>query len=611
MSDKGKVLQGDEVPKNKRMMEKGGVEQATVDLPFPKKIKTISWEQGASRINDGMRSGKLKYLWVGENHSTTKGMKLFADMLTDVDEILNSALEDSSYRSIHENYKILMDDVEDIKDDFLYNFPRLKENGEELEELIQASLTMYKLMKGKRIFSIARDGWRDHVQERENMQLKKGTILLVGAGHTLLHKSGDQYSTHNANAYPVYQYPDPGNSIALVPEQSIKENYLSERENKDADPEYAVWVKSKDKSMDDPALFVGQKTAMKNMFGNKISLLEKNLLDLHSATKYESRIIIQESDDETTNTARENLVKKLHKKYNEEDVVVLKRAKNGELIVAQGNLQNIEGEYKVSVMGHGHEDERGVRRLGGRDGKQIAQDLKTLEGLTQHNSDTRLAKVSLMSCFGDTCGASGTSLAQDLKQGLNNEGVKIKGYRDGIDLDSRGHTKGVLHGGLVRDDKGTPNTKPQQQVNPPNHPPQTPNLSLNQKPPTQKRSNNQAQPTAKNPKDTNTPIKHESHIIIQKADDSTTDKARKNLVNKLNQQHGKENVVVIKEIENKKFLKIQGNIENIKGNYQAQIIGHGTEEDGVRKLNKKTGKTIAEGVDLLLRLCIWCVFIVS
>jgi hypothetical protein len=28
--------------------------------------------------------------------------------------------------------------------------------------------------------------------------------------------------------------------------------------------------------------------------------------------------------------------------------------------------------------------------------------------------------------------------------------------------------------------------------------------------------------------------------------------------------------------------------------YQAQIIGHGTEEDGVRKLNKKTGKTIAE-----------------
>jgi hypothetical protein len=47
---------------------------------------------------------------------------------------------------------------------------------------------------------------------------------------------------------------------------------------------------------------------------------------------------------------------------------------------------------------------------------------------------------------------------------------------------------------------------------------------------------------------------------VDLADDSTTDKARKTLVNKLNQQHGKENVVVIKEIENKKFLKSQGNI---------------------------------------------------
>jgi hypothetical protein len=37
-----------------------------------------------------------------------------------------------------------------------------------------------------------------------------------------------------------------------------------------------------------------------------------------------------------------------------------------------------------------------------------------------------------------------------------------------------------------------------------------------------------------------------SALISQKADDSITDKARKNLVNKLNQQHGKENVVVIK-----------------------------------------------------------------
>jgi hypothetical protein len=68
--------------------------------------------------------------------------------------------------------------------------------------------------------------------------------------------------------------------------------------------------------------------------------------------------------------------------------------------------------------------------------------------------------------------------------------VKIKSYNDRIDLDSEGHAKPVLHGGLLRDNKDTPNKKPQQQVNPSN------------------------QPTAKNPKDTNTPIKHESHIII-------------------------------------------------------------------------------------------------
>jgi hypothetical protein len=49
---------------------------------------------------------------------------------------------------------------------------------------------------------------------------------------------------------------------------------------------------------------------------------------------------------------------------------------------------------------------------------------------------------------------------------------------DRIDLDSEGHAKPVLHGGLLRDNKDTPNTKPQQQVNPSN------------------------QPTAKNPKDT-------------------------------------------------------------------------------------------------------------
>jgi hypothetical protein len=34
-------------------------------------------------------------------------------------------------------------------------------------------------------------------------------------------------------------------------------------------------------------------------------------------------------------------------------------------------MKNIKGEYKVNVIGHGHEDKRGVRRLGGKNGAQI------------------------------------------------------------------------------------------------------------------------------------------------------------------------------------------------------------------------------------------------
>jgi hypothetical protein len=45
---------------------------------------------------------------------------------------------------------------------------------------------------------------------------------------------------------------------------------------------------------------------------------------------------------------------------------------NGELVVTEGNMKNIKGEYKVNVIGHGHEDKRGVRRLGDKNGAQIA-----------------------------------------------------------------------------------------------------------------------------------------------------------------------------------------------------------------------------------------------
>jgi hypothetical protein len=69
--------------------------------------------------------------------------------------------------------------------------------------------------------------------------------------------------------------------------------------------------------------------------------------------------------------------------------------------------------------------------------------------------------VGLMSCLSGTCGASGRSLVDDFRQALNDNTVKIKGYNDRIDLDPEGHAKSVLHGGLLRDDKGTSNTKSQ------------------------------------------------------------------------------------------------------------------------------------------------------
>jgi hypothetical protein len=41
----------------------------------------------------------------------------------------------------------------------------------------------------------------------------------------------------------AYQYPNPDKSIALVPEQLIEYNKHLDRKNKNAAPEYAVWVK--------------------------------------------------------------------------------------------------------------------------------------------------------------------------------------------------------------------------------------------------------------------------------------------------------------------------------------------------------------------------------
>jgi hypothetical protein len=49
---------------------------------------------------------------------------------------------------------------------------------------------------------------------------------------------------------------------------------------------------------------------------------------------------------------------KLHKKHNKEDVVVIEKMQNGKLVVTQGNIQTVKGEYKVHIIGHGHKDKK-------------------------------------------------------------------------------------------------------------------------------------------------------------------------------------------------------------------------------------------------------------
>jgi hypothetical protein len=55
-------------------------------------------DQGVSELRGGMHHGWLKDLWVGEAHDRASGKKLFIDLFTDVIEISNVILEDTSNR---------------------------------------------------------------------------------------------------------------------------------------------------------------------------------------------------------------------------------------------------------------------------------------------------------------------------------------------------------------------------------------------------------------------------------------------------------------------------------------------------------------------------------
>jgi hypothetical protein len=54
-----------------------------------------------------------------------------------------------------------------------------------------------------------------------------------------------------------------------------------------------------------------------------------------------------------------------------------------------------------------------VRKLNKKTGKTIAEELKQLTS-TIHDTQAQLTKTLLLSCDGDTCGAKGTSLVQDV-----------------------------------------------------------------------------------------------------------------------------------------------------------------------------------------------------
>jgi hypothetical protein len=95
-----------------------------VALPFPEKVKTISWNQGTDRLRRGMRNGELKNLWIGEQHDSAKGVRLFVDILTDVNEISNAIIENAKDLPIDTGFNLYEEKVASTNssNSFLFSF---------------------------------------------------------------------------------------------------------------------------------------------------------------------------------------------------------------------------------------------------------------------------------------------------------------------------------------------------------------------------------------------------------------------------------------------------------------------------------------------------------
>ena len=93
--------------------------------------------------------------------------------------------------------------------------------------------------------------------------------------------------------------------------------------------------------------------------------------------------------------------------------------------------------------------------------------------------------------------------------------------------------------------------------------------------------------------------KDKSYLIIQNSNSKIVNTATENLVNNLNKVYGKKNVVLLRKNDNGENIEIQGELKNIKGQYNVKYIGHGEEINGVRTIDGYDGEEISQELKAL------------
>jgi hypothetical protein len=74
------------------------------------------------------------------------------------------------------DHRVLTDSKEKIMLLAAYKFPDLVKDRVKFTELVQTILLVHKLAKKKKVFLIARNLWKDHIQERKDMKLEGESI---------------------------------------------------------------------------------------------------------------------------------------------------------------------------------------------------------------------------------------------------------------------------------------------------------------------------------------------------------------------------------------------------------------------------------------------------